>query len=133
MTTIEPFDLGLPEAARRLGFSKIRLEDGGVSLSGALDAACDADPSTIHALSAALLDSVCDGAFRSLLVDGDRPSIIELTLRFARPFTSENGVLTCRAHVVDLGEHVGTARAEIADAAGCVFVEADATCVIRRP
>jgi|GEM_PF-4645602 len=132
MTRTDEFDEAVPSVAKRLGFLEMRGETGRIVLSGSVDPAHDGDPSLIHSLAAATIDAALDRAFRSVLVAGDAPTVVELKVRFARPFTSGNGVMTCLAHVVELGEHIGTAQAQITDASANVFVEADATCVIRR-
>ncbi|TAM74998.1 hypothetical protein EPN44_09730 [bacterium] len=133
MTTSGRFDDAMPIPARRLGLSKMHVERGSIAISGRVDPEHDADPALIHALAAATLDAAVDRAVCSALATGHGATIIELKIRFARPFTSTSGIMTCRASVVELGEHLGTASARIADAAENVYVEADATCLIRRP
>ncbi|MDE2571752.1 MAG: PaaI family thioesterase, partial [bacterium] len=132
MTTTDRSNAAATPAAKRLGFSATQIETGRISFSGTLDPVHDADPSAVHALTAAMLDDALDRALRSVLAGGVAPAIVELKISYARPYTSANGVMTCEACVVDLGEHVGTAHARVTDEHAEIFVEADATCVIRR-
>ncbi len=132
MTTSGRFDDAMPIPATRLGLSKIHAEPGSVAISGRVDPVLDADPALIHALAAATLDSAVDRAVRAALAAGHDATTIELKIRFARPFNSTSGIMTCRASVVELGEHLGTVSAHIVDSAENVYVEADATCLIRR-
>ena len=111
----------------------MQVEHGSVAISGCIDSAHDTDPALIHALASATLDAAVDRAVRSALAADHGATIIELKIRFARPFTSANGIMTCRASVVELGEHLGTVCARIVDAAANLYAEADATCLIRRP
>ncbi|TAM61884.1 hypothetical protein EPN52_01805 [bacterium] len=132
MTNSGRFDGAAPMPARCLGLTTMHVEPGSVAISGRVDPEYDDDPECIHSLTSATLDVALDRAVRSTLDESHASAVIELTVRYARSFNSANGNLICRASVTQLSEHLGTASAHIVDADENRFVEADATCMIRR-
>jgi len=77
-----------------------------------------------------LLDSALGLAVTSMLPAGRSCTTLDLHVRFIRPITTASGVLRCEARVLHLGRTIGTAEAEIKDAAGKICAHATTACAL---
>jgi uncharacterized protein (TIGR00369 family) len=83
-------------------------------------------------LACTLLDSALGCAITSTLPAGRRCASTDLHVRFIRPITIQSGKLRCEATVLHVGKTIGTAHAQLSDAADRLCAHATTACAILR-
>jgi uncharacterized protein (TIGR00369 family) len=80
--------------------------------------------------AATLLDSALGCAIHTTLQAGIGYTTVELKVNYVRAIRMTTGRVTCTAHVIHVGNQIGTSEARITDSQGKLYAHGSTTCMI---